>query len=237
VVLATGYWLPATAYCRSDYPDARAGLREVAGVVVNAHGRRPGAAFAPGAVQREDAHRALPVAECLRLRVRRVHDEEVARRGRLIRSHGMETRYVHDVFGMNLRMAEIQAAIGRVQLGRLSAGNAQRGKNAAYYDDALRGIDGLIVPEQVPGHVWHQYTVRIPGRRDAVLKYLHDHGSGAEVYYPIPVHRQPAFDEGLQLPVSERLATEVLSLPVFPGLTTVERETVAEELKRAMMEA
>ena len=79
--------------------------------------------------------------------------------------------------------------------------------------------------------------MRIPGRRDAVLKYLHDHGVGAEVYYPTPVHRQAAFAEAVSLPISELLATEVLSLPVFAGLTDDERTTVADTVARAMMEA
>ena len=165
------------------------------------------------------------------------NDEGVAQRARLIRNHGMEARYVHTTFGLNLRMMELQAALGRVQLGRLAAGNARRAQNAAYYTERLAGVGGLILPAPVVGHVWHQYTVRIPSRRDAVLKYLHDHGIGAEVYYPTPVHRQPAFVEAVSLPTSELLATEVLSLPVFPGLTEAERSTVADGLARAMMEA
>lgn len=165
------------------------------------------------------------------------HDPEIAERSRLLRNHGMVARYVHESFGMNLRMTEIQAAIGRVQLSRLAAGNARRQQNAAYYSENLQGIDGLILPEGVTGHVWHQYTVRIPGRRDAVLKYLHERGVGAEVYYPTPVHRQHAFADPQSLPVSERLATEVLSLPVFPGLTADERTYVAETLQQALVEA
>jgi len=144
---------------------------------------------------------------------------------------------VHITFGMNLRLTEIQAALGRVQLRRLSSGNAHRVENAAYYAEHLAGIDGLILPESTPDHVWHQYTVRIPGRRDAVLKYLHERGVGAEVYYPTPVHQQAAFAEAVPLPVSEMLAAEVLSIPVFPGLTDEERATIADTVARAMIEA
>ena len=164
-------------------------------------------------------------------------DEAVAARSRLLRNHGMEQRYVHTMFGMNLRLTELQAAIGREQLKRLPEGNAQRAQNAAFYAERLAGIDGLILPQPATGHAWHQYTVRVPGRRDAVLKYLRDHGVGAEVYYPTPVHRQAAFAEAVSLPVSELLAGEVLSLPVFAGITDQERTTVADTVARAMMEA
>ena len=165
------------------------------------------------------------------------NDDDVAARARLLRNHGMEQRYVHTTFGMNLRLTELQAALGREQLKRLPQANAARAENAAFYSHRLAGIDGLILPEVVPGHAWHQYTVRVRGRRDAVLKYLHDHGVGAEVYYPTAVHRQAAFAEPVSLPVSELLATEVLSLPVFAGLTEDERATVADTVARAMMEA
>lgn len=164
-------------------------------------------------------------------------EDGVAQRARLIRNHGMEARYVHIAFGMNLRLTEMQAALGRVQLGRLASGNVRRAENATYYAEHLAGIDGLILPEITVDHVWHQYTVRIPGRRDAVLKYLHERGIGAEVYYPTPVHRQAAFAEAVSLPVSEMLAAEVLSIPVFPALTDEERTTIADTVARAMIEA
>lgn len=167
-------------------------------------------------------------------------DDEIAHRLRLLRNHGMEQRYVHATFGLNLRMTDLLAAVGRVQLGHLAAGNARRRANAEFYASALDGIDGLVLPREMPGResVWHQFTVRVPGRRDAVLQRLRAGGVGAEVYYPTPVHRQPAYGpDPVSLPVAERLAEEVIAIPVHPALTDEERETVAQVLTRAMKEA
>jgi dTDP-4-amino-4,6-dideoxygalactose transaminase len=166
------------------------------------------------------------------------NDEAIADRLRLLRNHGAAERYVHTTFGLNMRMTEMQAAIGRVQLAHLADWNTKRRENAAFYGGELEGIDGLITPRELSGrtHVWHQYTVRIPARRDAVLERLRDGGVGAEVYYPIPAHRQAAFADPASLPVAERLAEEVLSIPVHPSLTDDERATVAKTLAGAMME-
>ncbi|MFA5891134.1 MAG: DegT/DnrJ/EryC1/StrS family aminotransferase [Actinomycetota bacterium] len=167
-------------------------------------------------------------------------DDETTHRLKLLRNHGMEQRYVHLTFGLNLRMTDLLAAVGRVQLSRLLAGNARRRANAEFYAAALQGIEGLILPREMPGResAWHQFTVRVPGRRDAVLERLRADGVGAEVYYPTPVHLQPAYGpDPVSLPVAERLAREVISIPVHPALTDVERETVTTVLARAMKEA
>lgn len=167
-------------------------------------------------------------------------DAEVAERLRLLRNHGMKERYVHTTFGLNLRMTEIAAALGATSLSRLAAGNARRAEHAAFYTTELDGIDGLVVPADHSGggHVWHQYTVRVlGGRRDAVLAPLRDAGVGADVYYPTCVHAQPAYASGIALPVAEMLATEVLSIPVFPGLSDGERAQVAKALADAVREA
>ena len=165
-------------------------------------------------------------------------DEAIAARLRLLRNHGMEQRYVHVSFGLNLRMTEIQAALARASLARLAGGNAKRRENAAFYSKELNGIAGVILPEDDAGSVWHQYTIRVPGKRDAVLKFLHDNDVGAEVYYPTPVHLQPAFAaDAVSLPVSEKLADEVISLPVHPGLTDDERSIVASTVAKAIVEA
>ena len=165
-------------------------------------------------------------------------DPDVAERLGLLRSHGMPKRYLHTTFGLNLRMTDLEAAIGRVQLGRLAAGNARRREHASFYDAGLEGIEGLTLPRELPrrGHVWHQYTVRVADRRDEVLRRVRDAGVGAEVYYPTPLHRQPSLATGESLPVSERMAAEVMSIPVFPGLTDDERATVAKTVARTMME-
>jgi len=166
------------------------------------------------------------------------NDDAVAERIRLLRDHGMTQRYVHTSFGLNMKMTEIAAAIGLVQLGHLEEWNSRRRENAAFYAAELRGIPGLTLPDEQPGraHVWHQYTLRVDGRRDDVRAKLLEAGVGAEVYYPTPVHRQPAFATDVTLPNSERLASEVLSIPVYPGLSDGERATVAKTLADAMME-
>lgn len=166
-------------------------------------------------------------------------DDDVADRLRLLRNHGMRERYVHLTFGLNLRMTEIAAAMGRTSVARLLAGNARRAEHAAFYATELGGIDGLVLPvdHSGGGHAWHQYTVRVlGGRRDAVLARLRDAGIGADVYYPTCVHKQPAYASDLSLPVAERLATEVLSIPVYPGLSDGERAQVAKALADAVRE-
>ena len=167
------------------------------------------------------------------------NDPAIGSKLRLIRNHGMAERYVHVTFGLNLRMMEIQAAIGRVQLERLPTGNACRRANAEWYTSQLADVPGLTVPRELPGrtHAWHQYTVRVAGgRRDAVLTALRERGVGAEIYYPIATHKQKAYATDVSLPVSELLASEVLSIPVFPGLTDDECATVAKTLTDVMME-
>jgi dTDP-4-amino-4,6-dideoxygalactose transaminase len=152
----------------------------------------------------------------------------------------MKERYVHTTFGLNLRMTEIAAAMGSTSLARLVAGNAKRAEHAAFYATELQGIDGLVLPvdHSGGGHVWHQYTVRVlGGRRDTVLARLREAGVGADVYYPTCVHAQPAYASGISLPVAEALATEVISIPVFPGLTDGERAQVAKALADAVREA
>jgi perosamine synthetase len=167
--------------------------------------------------------------------------DDIETRLRLLRNHGMARRNVHAIFGLNLRMGEVQAAIGRVQLGRLPATNAKRKENAAFFTATLQGIDGLVLPREIPGrdHVWHQYTVRVLGgdykRRNRVLRALRSSGVGAQVYYPIPLHKQPAFRGApVSLPEAERLAGEVLSIPVHPSLCADERAAVSDALARAM---
>jgi len=153
---------------------------------------------------------------------------EVARNIRLLRNQGMEKRYANELIGFNTRMTDIHAAIGRVQLGRLAGWTSARQANAAFFD---ANLEGVVVPPVAAGavHVYHQYTIRIVGHdRDAFAAALAERGVGAGVYYPTPIHRLPSFQQELDLPVTERVATEVLSLPVYPSLTEAEREHIVE---------
>jgi perosamine synthetase len=153
-------------------------------------------------------------------------DAALAERMRLLRNHGMRGRYDYEVFGTNLRMTDIAAAIGRVQLGRLDAWNAARQRNAAWLDAHLRGVATPVVREGAV-HVYHQYTVRTP-ERDALTERLRAHDVGFGVYYPVPVHRTAPYCAETSLPVTERLAGEVLSLPVRPDLSGEELARIAE---------
>jgi dTDP-4-amino-4,6-dideoxygalactose transaminase len=155
-------------------------------------------------------------------------DPAVADRARLLREHGMRVRYQHEMVGYNFRMTDVHASIGLGQLPKLPAYNARRRAIAARYD---RELQGVITPRVQPGmtHVYHQYTLRV-NRRDEFVERLKERGVGTGVYYPIPVHRQKPFlalgyaDQ--RFPVSERLAEEVLSIPVHPSLTDDEVEAV-----------
>jgi dTDP-4-amino-4,6-dideoxygalactose transaminase len=168
------------------------------------------------------------------------NDDELADRARLIRSHGQRERYYHEMIGYNFRMTEIQAAIGLVQLGRLEEFNLARRAHAEYLTARLRGV---IVPTETPGckHVYHQYTVRVPNPRtergaeyrgrDELANHLREHGIGTMIYYPVPVHKQVAYQRlGYQdhLPLAEQASREVLSLPVHPSLTQEELNKIVE---------
>jgi dTDP-4-amino-4,6-dideoxygalactose transaminase len=163
-------------------------------------------------------------------------DPAMAERLRLMRSHGMRERYYHHELGTNYRPTDLAAAIGLVQLGRLDERNARRRANAARLTTGLRGYLTPMVP---PGrdHVWHQYTLRLPGRRDRVRDRLLERGIGCAVYYPVPVHRQPylqgVMPEAARLPltVTDALADEVLSIPVRPDLTEAEIDRIVETVR------
>lgn len=157
-------------------------------------------------------------------------DPELARQVRLLRNQGMETRYANEVVGLNNRMTDIHAAIGRVQLRKLQGWTQSRQENARYLDENL---DGVITPSVSAGvvHVYHQYTVRVPDHdRDQFMRVLNDEWQvGSGVYYPRPIHRLESlasFAPGVDLPVTEKASREVLSLPVHPALTSAELERI-----------
>jgi perosamine synthetase len=167
------------------------------------------------------------------------NDNDIAGKARMIRTHGQRQRYLHEVLGYNYRMTDIAAAIGLCQLGKLERFNTKRIENAKFLTERLSGIKGLVPPAVRAGmrHVFHQYTVRITPdfgmSRDELKQKLMEKGVGSEIYYPLPVHRQPFFrrlgyDD--RLPNSEKAAAEVLSLPVHPSLTKEDLECVADSL-------
>lgn len=157
-------------------------------------------------------------------------DEEIAEQCRVIRQHGMRRRYYHDQLGYNFRMTDVHAAIGLAQLEKLEQFIEARIANARFLTEHLDGVTTPAVPEGYR-HVFHQYTIRVPdGRRDALREKLAQKGVATGVYYPVPVHKQRVYAErGYEgsFPEAERAAAEVLSLPVHPGLSDIDRETIA----------
>jgi perosamine synthetase len=164
------------------------------------------------------------------------NDDHIAEQCRLLRNHGMKRRYYHDMVGYNFRMTDLHAAIGLAQLNRLTMFTAQRQANAVYFNEH---INSVVTPQVQDGreHVWHQYTICVDGGRDrdAAVKQLNDAGVGTGVFYPVPAHQQAYMREmagEFHLPVTERLAHEVISLPVHPRLTQADREQIVAEVNK-----
>lgn len=160
--------------------------------------------------------------------------DELADMARWLRNHGMHPRYYHKYVGGNFRLDAIQAALMRIKLPFLESYHENRAANAAFYLEALNGVDGLILPvvRQECRSVWNQFTVRVTGgRRDALRKYLADKGIGSEIYYPVTLDQQECFREFGRgqdcLLNSHQLADDVLSIPVFPELRHEELQEVA----------
>ncbi|WP_353265132.1 DegT/DnrJ/EryC1/StrS family aminotransferase [Gemmatimonas sp.] len=148
-----------------------------------------------------------------------------------LRTHGSRRTYYHEIVGYNSRLDALQAAVLRAKLPHLEAWSAARRRNAAYYDAAFADVSEVMTPYVDPANtsIYNQYTIRV-AQRDALQTHLKDRGIGSNVYYPLPLHLQPCFaylgyTEG-QCPVAERAAKEVLSLPVFPELTTAQLDEV-----------
>ena len=171
-------------------------------------------------------------------------DAELARRVRLLRNQGMERQYANEVVGLNNRMTDVAAAVGRVQLTRLAGWTAARRANAAALDAGLAGAPGVVTPHVPPGytHVYHQYTIRLEGasaaERDEVARVLREQWRiGTGVYYPIPNHRLPSlapYAPGVDLPGTERAARECLSLPVHPSLSEADLERIVRAVGAAV---
>ena len=171
------------------------------------------------------------------------NDPQLAQRMRQLAVHGMAQRYVHHALGYNSRLDALQAAVLLVKLPHLPSFIKARRQHAEAYGQALAHIRGLALPTQgVTGHSWNQFVVRIPGTgpqsRDQVQGVLQQQGVNTIIYYPIPIHRQQAYRNlgyGVgSLPVTERLADQVLSLPMFPELTVEQQKQVVEGLRLAM---
>ncbi len=169
------------------------------------------------------------------------NDDRLAEELGALREHGQSTRYYHPVVGYNARLDEIQAAILRIKLRRLDQWNARRRELARMYDERLKN-SGVIVPEipsDIRRHVFYTYTIRVQGgRRDDLRKYLGERGIGTQIHYPVPIHLQQSaqflgYRQG-DMPITERVASEVLSLPMFAELTDEQLERVADSVRSFM---
>jgi dTDP-4-amino-4,6-dideoxygalactose transaminase len=167
------------------------------------------------------------------------NDAGLAAHMRALRNYGSETKYEHPELGFNSRMDTLQAVVLSAKLRRLERWNEQRRAAADRYQNLLQDLDEVRLPRTVPGneHVWHLYVIGVPDR-DRVVEHLHASGIGAGVHYPRPIHLQPAFaylgHSRADFPVSERLADEIVSLPLFPGITAEQQEQVASSLSEAL---
>jgi dTDP-4-amino-4,6-dideoxygalactose transaminase len=176
-------------------------------------------------------------------------DDSLAERARILRVHGMQPKYYHKLVGANFRMDPLQAAMLRAKLPQLPSYNCARAGNAIFYHHTLLGKPGvaenipgassaakILLPKDFSGEgIWNQFTLRVlNGKRDALKAFLTERKIGSEVYYPLTLDRQECFrgigrgTEGLE--TSHRLSEEVLSIPIFPEMSEIQRSTVAEAL-------
>jgi dTDP-4-amino-4,6-dideoxygalactose transaminase len=168
------------------------------------------------------------------------NDDEVATRLRRLRTHGGANEYEHEEVGINSRLDELQAAVLRVKFPSLDKWSEERSRKAAFYSQLLNdaGLSfPLITPEtRTDGrHIFHQYVVRVPGNRDALMEHLKTRGVGTKVYYPIPLHLQECFAylgyrEG-DFPETESAARETFALPAYPELSDEQQVYVVEAIK------
>jgi UDP-2-acetamido-2-deoxy-ribo-hexuluronate aminotransferase len=163
------------------------------------------------------------------------NDDALAKKLRRLANHGQTVKYQHDVVGLNSRLDTLQAAVLLAKLPYLSEFEKQRRAVAARYDAALGEIVGLSVPQRTvdSSHVFHQYTLKCDSEamRDALKKHLMDLGIPSMIYYPIALHRQTAYKQVVNLPVSEDLCNRVLSLPICPELNIEQQDYIIHNIR------
>jgi dTDP-4-amino-4,6-dideoxygalactose transaminase len=152
------------------------------------------------------------------------NSDELGQKVRVFRNYGSQKKYYNEVIGHNMRLDELQAALLSVKLMKLNEWTAQRQNIAAWYDEALKDVKGIILPKIAEGatHVYHLYVIRT-NKRDELQKYLHENGVGTLIHYPIPPHLQEVYNDlGYKkgdFPIAEEIADTALSLPMWPGMT------------------
>jgi dTDP-4-amino-4,6-dideoxygalactose transaminase len=168
------------------------------------------------------------------------NDAALASKIKMVRDHGQAKKYYHDVEGYNGRLDALQAGLLHVKLPYLAKWNAQRRERAAEYDSLLKSVDGALVPPYEPSWsraVYHLYVVRTEDR-EGMMAHLGKAGIGTGIHYPIPLHLQKAYAElnyhRGDFPVAEKAAATIVSLPMFPQLTSGQQARVAEEVLRSV---
>lgn len=163
-------------------------------------------------------------------------DDQVAEFARMLRVHGAKKKYHNEVLGYNSRLDTLQAAVLRVKLPHIDAWNEGRRRVAEIYNQLLADVGGVVTPEIAQGHVFHQYTIRVvDGDRNFVQKYLADQGISTMIYYPVPQDKLPVYQGKYPAnPVSDLLAGEVLSLPIWPEMEQPIIERVVKAIKQAL---
>ena len=164
-------------------------------------------------------------------------DQALADRLRRLRVHGGMKQYFHDEVGYNSRLDALQAVVLRAKLPHLAGWSEARRSHARYYDEALADVAEVRTPVVEPENesIYNQYTIRVE-RRDELQRSLKEQGIGTAIYYPLPLHLQPCFaylgyEQGV-FPVAERVAAEVLSLPVYPELTRAQQDEVIAAIRK-----
>jgi dTDP-4-amino-4,6-dideoxygalactose transaminase len=166
-------------------------------------------------------------------------NEDLARKVEMLREHGQSRKHVHTMIGWNGRMDGIQAAVLQIKLRHLKAANLRRREHAAAYQTLLQDVDGVVLPAESPHaiHVYHIYALRVPGR-DELMEKMTASGIGCGIHYPVPVHLQEAYRHLAHkvgdFPIAERAASEFLSIPLYPELTTEQIEAVVAAVKNAV---
>ena len=163
-------------------------------------------------------------------------DDQIAEAARMLRVHGAKKKYHNEVLGYNSRLDSLQAAILRVKLKYIDGSNQGRRRVAETYNDLLADVDCIVTPELAEGHVFHQYTIRIlNGKRDLVKQYLAEQEIGSMIYYPVPQDKLPVYKGQYSAnSVSDMLAGEVLSLPIWAELEETNIKRIVQTIKQAL---
>lgn len=165
------------------------------------------------------------------------NSDETAAKVKMLRNHGSDVRYYHDVIGYNSRLDDMQAVILRVKLKRIEQYNQGRRRAAHLYSKLMADLPLTVPYEDGLGeHVYHQYTL-LCDRRDDVLKALQDKQIGCAIYYPVPLHRQNVFKEAyadVSLPVTESVAANCMALPICPNLSDENIETIVSVIRTVL---